>query len=435
MDYLDHAARVEAFIASNQVETNSGICWNRIPDSKPTHTFYHGSAGIIPFYLELFAATGDESYRTTAVAAGDDLLDYVLAQIAENKFITCGIYSGWPGYIFTLHELYNLTNDKKYLGGAERALQKLTDQATKIGAGIGWIEPIPFSDITGITGEREVIDFSVGSAGTGLIYIYAHRFGFGDAPLDRAIQIADRLLEVGEKTEQGTKWLMMVDMAFPFTAPNFAHGSAGVGYFFADLYKETKDQRYLDAAISAAEYVMAKTYEQDKGFLVCHTEEEQPARTFYLGVCHGPAGTGRLMYLLAMLTEDRKYFSWLEDNFLGLESTGAPETRSRGLWQNHGQCCGDAGIGDYALYLYHETDNPHYLDFAQRVANHMIEHGDTTDGLSWQQAEHRSNPEFLERQTGYMQGAAGIGSFLVHLGTTLENRSVKLIPPDTPFSL
>jgi hypothetical protein len=34
-----------------------------------------------------------------------------------------------------------------------------------------------------------------------------------------------------------------------------------------------------------------------------------------------------------------------------------------------------------------------------------------------------------------MQGAAGIGSFLIHLGTTLDKQPVKLIMPDTPFLL
>tara|TARA_R110002072_G_scaffold1780_10_gene14822 strand:+ start:45549 stop:46856 length:1308 start_codon:yes stop_codon:yes gene_type:complete len=435
VNYLDQAARVEQFVRSNQVATPGGICWNRVPDSKPTHSFYHGSAGVIAFYLELYMATQNKAHRETAMAAGDDLLAYVQELAAGEKFVTCGFFSGWPGYVFTLYELFKLSDEKKYLQGAELALARLTEQASELGAGIGWVEAIPFSDITGIKGERELIDFSVGAAGAGLIYTYAHRNGFGDNPLQRAIQTADRLLEVGEDKGDGTEWLMMVDMAFPFSAPNFAHGSAGVGYFFADLYKETKDERYLSAAISAANYVMAKTHQQDKGFLVCHTEEENPARTFYLGVCHGPAGTGRLMFLLSELTGDKKYFNWLEANFLGLESTGAPEVRSRGLWQNHGQCCGDAGIGDYALYLFNETKNPHYLEFAERVAAHMVEIANTSEGLSWDQAEHRGQPDFLERQTGYMQGAAGIGSFLVHLGTTLEKKPIKLVMPDTPFSV
>ena len=69
-----------------------------------------------------------------------------------------------------------------------------------------------------------------------------------DDGLTLAIKTADRLLEVGEKTKDGYRWLMMVDMAFPFTAPNFAHGGAGVAYFLADLFRETENQEYIDAA-------------------------------------------------------------------------------------------------------------------------------------------------------------------------------------------
>ena len=36
-------------------------------------------------------------------------------------------------------------------------------------------------------------------------------------------------------------------------------------------------------------------------------------------------------------------------------------------------------------------------------------------GLRWVQAEHRVRPELLVAQTGYMQGAAGIGMWLLRL--------------------
>ena len=431
--FQQQALLTEEFLAAQSHQTDAGLTWDRIPGGKPTHSFYHGSAGIVVYYLELFASTGDQSYLDAAIAGGDQVLSYVKAKADEQAFITSGFYSGWPGYVFTLTELFKASGEERFKEGAEISLNRLVAQSSPIGDGIGWIEPIPFSDITGIKGEREVIDLSVGAAGAGLIFLYAHRNGIGSNHLEHAIKTADRLLQVGEETDDGTRWLMMVDMAFPFTAPNFAHGGAGVGYFLADLYRDTGDDRYLDAAKSAARYVMSRTHVQDDGFLVCHTEEEQPTRTFYLGVCHGPAGTGRLMYLLSEITGEKPYLDWLEENFLGLKATGAPEVRSRGLWQNQGQCCGDAGIGDYALYLYRATNNPDYLDFATRVGTHLVQEAETETGACWQSAEHRNRPDFLEAQTGYMQGAAGVGSFLLHLATTIDGKAVKIVPPDTPF--
>lgn len=437
-DYLSSVQHTERFLCDNQVKTSHGITWNRVPDGKPTHSFYHGSAGVLTFYLELYSFSADDQHLEIASQAGEELVHYINEKATAEEFITIGIYSGWPSYVYVLNELYKATKQEKFKRGALTALSRMTAQAANIGKGIGWIEPVPFSDITGITGEREVIDLSVGAAGAGIIYLYAHRQGLSDDALPLAIKTADRLLEVAQQTPDGLRWLMMTDMPFPFTAPNFAHGGAGVGYFLADLYRETNNEAYLQAAVSAAEYVKTRVHEQSKGFLVCHTEEQQPASTFYLGVCHGPAGTGRFMHLLHKITEDDRWQRWLIDNFEGLVSTGAPEERSKGLWNNYGQCCGDAGIGDYALYLYDETKDERYLAFANRIAKHLVsaEHSSASadQSISWAQAEHRSRPDFTERQTGYMQGAAGIGSFLLHLHSVIQGTPCKLAMPDSPFS-
>ena len=430
-NYLQQARQTEQFLAANQVTTDAGIAWQRIPGGKPVHNLYHGTAGVLLFYIELYLESDDPAYLAIACGAGDEILAYLQNKPAKH-FVGSGFYSGWPGYVYALHELYKVSQDNRYEEGAKAALTQLTDQSSVIGRGIGWVEPIPFADITGISGEREVVDLSVGAAGAGVIYLYAFREGLLP-DLTLAIQTAERLLEVAEATPDGLRWLMMVDMPFAFTAPNFAHGGAGVGYFLADLYRDTGNQAYLDAAISAAEYVKSRAVPQTEGMLVCHLEEQQPPTTFYLGVCHGPAGTGRLMYLLQQITGDASYLQWLDDNFLGLLSTGAPEVRSKGLWQNLGQCCGDAGIGDYALYLYKVTGNSAYLDYATRTALMLASAGDESHGLCWHNAEHRSRPEFTETQTGYMQGAAGIGSFLLHLGSVVDNKPVKLVLPETPF--
>ncbi|MFT4728840.1 MAG: lantibiotic modifying enzyme [Granulosicoccus sp.] len=433
MTYLEQALSTERFLSSNQIDTDDGISWRRVPEGRSTHSLYHGSAGVMLFYIEIYFATDDVSYLEIAQKAGNNLLAYVEKKAAAKAFITIGFYSGWPGYVYALNELYKVTHDTRYQNGAKLALDRITAQSSKIGSGIGWIEPIPFSDITGIEGEREVIDLSVGAAGAGIIYLYAYREGLLD-DTRLAEKTADRLLEVGENTPEGIRWLMMTDMPFPFTAPNFAHGGAGVGYFLADLYRETKHENYLEAAVSAAEYVKTRTVTAGDGILVCHTEEQQPPSTFYLGVCHGPAGTGRFMYLLGQITGDGQYMNWIGANFKGLLSTGAPTKRSKGLWQNYSQCCGDAGIGDYALFLHHATGDDSYLNYAKQTAEQIVSQGNHAPGLCWQTAEHRDRRDFLESQTGYMQGAAGVASFLLHLDSVLANKPVKLIMPETPFS-
>ena len=83
---------------------------------------------------------------------------------------------------------------------------------------------------------------------------------------------ADRLLKVAEPTKAGLRWLMMADMPFAFTAPNFAHGGAGVGYFLLEVYRVTGEERYLEAAKSAARYGPVRADTAGDGGRVCHPE-------------------------------------------------------------------------------------------------------------------------------------------------------------------
>ena len=48
----------------------------------------------------------------------------------------------------------------------------------------------------------------------------------------------------------------------------------------------------------------------------------------------------------------------------------------------------------------------------------------------WVQAEHRVRPEFRVAQTGYMQGAAGIGLWLLEADAHRTGRSFGLTFPD-----
>jgi lantibiotic modifying enzyme len=430
-DPLQAALEVEAFISSCHVDGPDGATWARIPDGSGAgrHTLYHGSAGVVLFYLELHRATGEPEHLDVAVRGGDQLI----AALDSADDASIAIYSGLPGYLFVLNELAKTSGEGQFRDVAAGLVRQMAARSQPLGSGIGWIEPIPFSDITGITGEREVLDLSIGAAGAGISFLYAHRQALDPQALEWAIQTADRLIEMSVDGKGGPNWLMMADMPFPFDAPNFAHGAAGVAYFLADLHRATGEQRYLDVAIDAAGYIEAHTTESGSGHLVCHTD--QNPGLYYLGVCHGPPGTGRLMFLLHEITGEDHWLEWLTANMRGLLATGAPEERSDGLWNNYGQCCGDAGIGDYALFLHRATGNPAYLDVARRVAAVVLDASTVDEGKrSWSQAEHRSRPDFVESQTGYMQGAAGIGSFLLHLATIDHDQVAKIPLPDMPFT-
>jgi Lanthionine synthetase C-like protein len=440
--------------------------WRRVGQSKRgnDHTVYHGSAGIGLFELELALATGDQSYARKA----EDAAELVAATVRSLTNAPVAFATGWPGYAFALDQFSRSVGSaeqkSQWRAAAALAVEKLEAQSSVAGGGIAWVEPMPFSDITGFTGDREIYDLSVGAAGAVVTLLDLLETNISDRSLPLALSAAERLLEVAVKTDDGWRWDLMNDIPFPFLAPNFAHGGAGVGYVLAQLFDRTGDERFLDAAIEAARYTMSRASDVGDGCLVCHTEQQQPPH-FYLGACHGPAGTGRLLLTLERLTGDPQWREQLQGLYRGLMAIGAPATRSWGWWQNHGQCCGDAGLGDFALLAWEATGDQQWLDLAHACAEVLLSVSSSgpvgSEGLLdaggpqlrvassptrtsfptgkpdrgllgrwWVQAEHRARPEFLQAQTGYMQGAAGIASFFVHLATASSPNPIRVRFPD-----
>ena len=224
-----------------------------------------------------------------------------------------------------------------------------------------------------------------------------------------------------------------MDPKFPRLMPNFSHGTAGIAYFLAALYEETRDRRFLDAAVAGARYLQSVAKTEGDVCLVFHNEPDGKD-LYYLGWCHGPVGTARLFFRLYQVTKDREWLTWVQKSAQALRASGIPETRTPGFWNNVGQCCGSAGVADFFLALWRETGDARDLAFARRMIDDML--GRATPeagGLKWIQAEHRSQPNLLIAQTGYMQGAAGIGSALVHFATALDKRPVGIRFPDSPY--
>lgn len=428
--YAQAAREALNFIESQRAPGSAVWRTNDHPKARPAHSLYHGAGGVILLLLELHAQSGEPQLMDKALAAGDE----ILAQLPTFENLSVNASTGWGGYVFVFGELARVTGQARFREAAAFCLQQIRDLAEPLGAGVGWIEPAPFADITGFADLREVYDQSVGSAGVILTLLYADREGLDDGALDLAKAAAERLLEVGEPTPDGLRWLMMADMPFQFTAPNFAHGGAGVGYALLQLHRATGEARYLEAAQSAARYVMSRSHPVGDrgGRLVCHNEDTRKP-IFYLGACHGPAGTGRLLLELHAVTGDAQWADALDQLVAGIEGAGAPEARSAGFWNNHGQCCGDAGIGEFALLLARRTRRSDYLGLARRCAEVILDASETeADRRLWRQAEHRDRPDFIQAQTGYMQGAAGIASFLQHLDGMLAGRPVKIAMPDWP---
>jgi lantibiotic modifying enzyme len=410
--YLDAAQRAAAWVRSAAVTTATGRDWppNPLEPSAMEPSFYAGTPGVVLFFLELARAAGDRSYLDDAARGAETVLASATAERG------CGLWEGLAGSAFVLQETAKATGDRRFADGARRVTEMIVRRAKPAGAGVEW---------------GDTTDIISGDAGTGLFLLYAAREFKQPALAELAARAGSRLIELARKEGTGLKWAM--DPTFPRLMPNFSHGTAGIAYFLAALYGETHDRRFLDAALAGARYLQAIAKTEGEVCLVFHNEPDGKD-LYYLGWCHGPVGTARLFFRLYQVTKDREWLTWVQKSAQAIRASGIPETRPPGFWNNVSQCCGSAGVADFFLALWRETGDRLDLDFARRMIDDMLARATpAAGGLKWVQAEHRSQPQLLIAQTGYMQGAAGIGSALVHFAAALDKRPVGIRFPNSPF--
>ena len=410
--YLDAARLAARWIDGATLHTPEGLAWPADPRDAKTvgKTLYSGTPGVVLFYLALARSTGERAYLDQARGGAD----WLLASLGKEQ--SAGLYEGLSGIGFTLHEVFKATREQKYDGGARLVVRRLRDGATRVGKGVQW---------------SETTDIISGTAGTGLFLLYAARELKDQSASDLAIAAGERLVEIGQPEHGGIKWAM--DPKFPRLMPNFSHGTAGIAYFLATLYRETRRRPFLDSAVGGARYLQAVAKTDGDSCLIFHSEPDN-RDLYYLGWCHGPAGTGRLFYRLYQATGDRTWLEWAHRSARALLASGIPERRTPGFWNNVGVCCGNAGVAEYMLGLYRATKQAEYLAFAKRLTANLLGRATRDEaGMRWIQAEHRVRPELLVAQTGYMQGAAGIGVWLLQLDAAEAGRDLGLHLPDTPF--
>ena len=410
--YLDAAAQAAAWIRSSEVRGPDGVSWPSVPSDpkEPTLDLYSGVPGVVLFFLQAFHSTGDRSFLADARGGAD----YLLAKMPGVK--GPGLYEGLSGIAFALEETYKAAKEEKYRRGFLDCLERIRSNASPAGSGVEW---------------SSTTDIISGGAGTGLFLIYAFHETGDRAWLDLASRAGARLIELGRPEGGGLKWAM--DPSFPRLMPNFSHGTAGIAYFLAALYEETKKTECLDAALAGAKYLLSIAETEGESCLIFHDEPDNMG-LYYLGWCHGPVGTARLFFLLSRVSGDTSWLGWVRKSANGLVQSGIPEQETPGFWNNAGICCGLAGVGEFFLDLYKELGDRAYLDFARRVAARLLAKATVEGGRAfWVQAEHRTRPDYLFAQTGYMQGAAGIGTYLLRMASSGRAGSPRIVFPDTPF--
>jgi len=435
--YRGAAIGAARWIAANGIEKEPGIVWAADPkDPKSVNTtLYAGTPGPILFLLEAYRYTGDTAYLEKARQGADALL----VSISDKD--DTGLYTGLAGSGFTLGEAYLITHDRRYRDGAVQCVRWIEEKAVKTQDGAKW---------------NDVTDIISGSSGTGLFLLWAADHLHAPGARELAIRAGEHLISIGgREAGGGLKWMM--DKSYPFEMPNFCHGTAGVSYFLATLYQATNRQEFLNSALAGAKYLISIANQTNQYFLVYHDNKNN--HLFYLDWAHGPAGTAALFYRLYQITKDPKWMELVAKCAAATRIFGGPENAfatippgsartltvwrdgrpkevaNPGVWNNTSVCDGVAGESQFFYNVYLATHDSKWLEAAKEGSDELLKAADVNDGnYRWVQVETFVRPDYAIAQTGYMEGASGIGMWLLHFGAALagSHRPV-IIFPDDPF--
>lgn len=415
---LARAVDAARWIEASRQTTKAGHAWPADP-LKPESVgldLYNGMPGVVVFYAELYRATGDKQWLVSAAGGADHLITEMERLAGDPKELDSGLYTGIAGLAFTFTTVARAGGGARFRAAAIRALDLLQQRAARTDAGVEW---------------NDSADIISGNAGTGLALLALHRELRDERALALARDAGKRLVSVGEAAGGGTMWYPSASVRR--NMPNFSHGTAGVSYFLATLADRTGDRAFLDAALRGAAYLDSIATRQGDTTMIFHHEPDGKD-LYYLSWCHGPAGTARLFYRLWLGSKDPKWMGWVQSLARATLAAEIPEQRPAGFWNNISQCCGNAGVGQFFLDLdrtFHRPDAKPYLE--RILADTMRRSTADAAGVRWTQAENRTQPTNLVAQTGFMQGAAGGGTFLLRLDAAERGKRWTIDFPDTPF--
>jgi lantibiotic modifying enzyme len=414
--WLDLAVRCARWIERSAQPAEGGTRWPGDP-LKPDLVgldFYNGIPGIVSFYAALFDATRDPVWQTAARGGAG----YLIHQMDSDKSeLDAGLYTGLAGLGYTFMCLDQARVGHEYGAAAEHAAALIGARARIVGDGAEW------SDSN---------DMISGTAGTGLFLLHAGRAWKRKDLVALAAKAGRRLMATGEPAQGGKMWYPSATLHRNY--PNFSHGTSGVSYFLATLHQQTRDPVFLGAALEGARYLDAVADRSNGATRIFHSTDGGENR-YYLSWCHGPVGTSRLFYRLHRITGEQRWLGWVDSLTRAVFESGVPEQRTSGYWNNISQCCGNVGIGQFCIDLARYHPAPMVAAFRDRVIKDTTSRAtDDADGMRWVQAENRIEPDNLVAQTGFMQGAAGVGTFFLQLDALERGTPWKFPQPDTPFT-
>ncbi len=407
------------WIRSAAVDDSLGRRWQANPDphgrsasAGPSSSLYAGTAGIVLFFLDLAAATGDESYLEDAAAGARRL-----ARTWRDQ-TDLSLYHGLAGTVFTLATTGWAIGGAGFEEAAGDAADHLVRSVRAFDGEPGW------------TGDPALR----GDGGIVLALLHAAGVLGAQECADAAVEAGERIARLvvpGHRLGDGC-----ADLPLDAVTPGFLTGTAGATFVLARLFGVTGDEKFLAAARRGAQFVRTVCTLAGRCAYVPH-HVPHGRDLHYLGFCSGSAGVARMFHELHLVAGDPADLDWERRLAHGVVQSGVPANRTAGYWNVACQCCGAAGLIELFTGMWAATGDESHLEFARTLADDLIARatGDEEQGLRWYQAYRRQRPQEITADTGYLVGAAGIGAALLHLdAASRPDASQRLVLlPDNPF--
>jgi len=438
---LDVATSVGKYLQSTHGKMNST---DDAPKNFPylNTSLYYGPPGVSIYFLQLAQATNGSEWIDSARSSLDFTIKNI-PKIIELYGTNIGFYYGLAGIAYSLRRFGYATKSNEHLQAAETIEKHILS-----------IAPFSVNESAPLWNNT---DIAHGVSGTGLYFLWVAKQEISDS--QKFIEAARRggawLLTRMESTPTGARWSRGPDTDGIHENqyfPTFCCGTAGVSYFLATLSQESSSNAgFLDAAKMGAAHILSLGVRKNNSLLIPHEEEGDGKNVFYMGWCGGPVGWSRLFVKLYQITSNKILLQNIEDAIDTLRVFAEPDLAmfypsGPVPWRNLGQCCGASGVGTFLLEAANSgtwlplSDNVKKKafnaskDVAFKITSHAVA---TMNGLTFPSPEEHSQPLNTTWQAGWMQGSAGIASYLLHLDSSMNKRNggMRIFWPDEPWIL
>ncbi len=142
----------------------------------------------------------------------------------------------------------------------------------------------------------------------------------------------------------------------------------------------------------------------------CAAFHHEPGGTdlFTLGWCHGPPGLGWFFRQLEITEGSAEWRTWIRRAARADRTSGIPERREPGFWDNVARCCGSAGVAEFFLDLHRLEGRPDDLGFAVTIVDDLLDRSIVDDaGRRWSNYEYRQPGALPAPRNDLPAGGAG----------------------------